>query len=66
MRCPPAGRVQAWLFKGRAEWTDDDYEEVLGMGAMTVHLVSPAILAEARRKYNSRMATNRVLAASSN
>jgi hypothetical protein len=58
--------VQAWLFRGRAEWSDDEFATVLGMGAMTVHLASPFTLVEARRKYNQRMATNRAQTASVN
>jgi hypothetical protein len=58
--------VQAWLFRGRSEWDDNAFEEALGMGAMTVHLASPATLNEALRRYRQRMNTNRVPAAGSN
>jgi hypothetical protein len=52
--------VQAWIFRGRADWNDAEFEQALGMGAMTVHLATPATLAEARRKYRQRMNSNRL------
>jgi hypothetical protein len=63
-----AGRyvVQAWLFRGRADWNDTDIDEVLGMGAMTVHLASPNTLHEARRRYRQRVAATRAEAAGAN
>jgi hypothetical protein len=60
-----AGRfiIQAWLFRGRADWNDNQFVDALNMGAMTVYLASPDTLAEASRRYRQRMATNRMAAA---
>jgi hypothetical protein len=63
-----AGRfvIQAWLFRGRAEWNDTEFEQALSMGSLTVLLASPQTLAEAQARYNRRMMTNRVAAAGGN
>lgn len=55
--------VQAWLFRGRSDWDDAEFEQALGMGAMTVHLASPTTLHEARRKYRTRVAATKEEAA---
>jgi len=52
--------IQAWLFRGRSDWDDSEFEAALGVGAMTVHLASPATLDAARTKYRQRMNANRV------
>src|SRR5205085_2622330 len=52
--------IQAWLYRGRPEWSDEEFEEALGTGAMTVLLASPATLAEARRRFRQRMNANRI------
>jgi hypothetical protein len=55
--CFNAGRfvVQAWLFKGKADWSDEDWEKALDMGTLTVHLVDPRMLDEARRRFRMKL-----------
>jgi hypothetical protein len=55
--CFNAGKfvVLSWLFKGKAEWSERDWEEALSMGALTVHLAAPTSLEEARRKLRQRL-----------
>jgi hypothetical protein len=52
-----AGRfvILAWLFKGKADWADREWEDALSMGALTVHLAEPASLEEARRRYRQKL-----------
>ena len=63
-----AGRfvIQAWIFRGRAEWDDRQIQEALSMGSLTLMLASPLSLSEAQARYNRRMMTNRVAAAGAN
>jgi hypothetical protein len=63
-----AGRfvIQAWIFRGRAEWDDTQFAEALSMGSLTVMLASPQTLSEAQARYNRRMMPNRVAAAVGN
>jgi hypothetical protein len=58
--------VQAWIFRGRSEWNDDEFEAALSMGAMTVNLASPNTLDTARRRYRQRVNASRVEAAGAN
>jgi hypothetical protein len=58
--------IQAWLFRGRSDWDDTQFQEALNMGAMTVYLASPVTLHEASTRYRRRMTTNRVPAAPAN
>jgi hypothetical protein len=52
--------VLSWLFKGKAEWSDRDWEEALSTGALTVHLAAPTSLEEARRKLRQRLNTRKL------
>jgi len=54
--------IQGWLFKGKAHWSDCEWEEALNMGALTLHLVNPGPLAEARRRYRQKLNTRKTAA----
>lgn len=60
--CFNAGKfvILAWLFKGKADWDDREWEGALSMGALTVHLAEPASLDEARRRYRQRLNSRKV------
>lgn len=52
--------MQAWLFRGRSDWNDQEFEEAVNKGAITVHLASPSACEEAGRRYRQRMNTARM------
>jgi hypothetical protein len=60
--CFNAGKfvVLSWLFKGKAEWSDRDWEEALSTGALTVHLAAPTSLDDARRKLRQKLNTRKL------
>jgi hypothetical protein len=60
--CFNAGKfvILAWLFKGKADWDDREWEEALSMGALTVHLAEPTSLEEARRRLRQRLNSRKV------
>lgn len=62
--CFNAGKfvILAWLFKGKADWNDREWEEALSMGALTVLLAEPASLEEARRRFRMRLNSRKVAA----
>jgi len=66
--CFNAGKfvILAWLFKGKADWDDRDWEESLSMGALTFHLAEPASLEEARRRFRQRLNSRKVAALGEN
>jgi hypothetical protein len=55
--CFNAGKfvLLSWIFKGKAEWNDGEWEEALGKGALTVHLAEPGSLHAARQKLHQRL-----------
>jgi hypothetical protein len=60
--CFNAGKIVivAWLFKGKAEWDDRQWEESLGMGALTFRLAEPDAMDEARRRFRQRLNTRKL------
>jgi hypothetical protein len=56
-----AGRfvVQAWFYKGKAEWDDSAWEEALNMETLTIHLTSPESLQEAKTRLRQKLNTGR-------
>ena len=52
--------ILSWLFKGKAEWADKEWEEALSKGALTVHLAEPVSLDEARRRLRQRLNSRKV------
>jgi hypothetical protein len=65
--CFNAGKIVivAWLFRGKAEWDDRQWEESLGMGALTFRLAEPDALDEARRRFRQKLNTRKVAAITS-
>jgi hypothetical protein len=65
--CFNAGKIVivAWLFKGKAEWVDREWEESLGMGALTFRLAEPDALDEARRRLRQKLNTRKLSALAS-
>jgi hypothetical protein len=47
--------LQAYLFRNRHDWNDEAFEQALGMGSITIHLASPDIRREARRRVNQKI-----------
>lgn len=66
--CFNAGKfvILAWLFKGKADWDDREWEDALSMGALTVHLAEPGSLDEARRRFRQRLNSRKVAALGEN
>jgi hypothetical protein len=62
--CFNAGKIVivAWLFRGKAEWDDRQWEESLGMGALTFRLADPDALDEARRRLRQRLNSRKIAA----
>jgi hypothetical protein len=62
--CFNAGKfvILAWLFKGKANWDDQEWEEALSMGALTVHLAGPDSLEDARRRFRQRLNSRKIAA----
>jgi hypothetical protein len=52
--------ILGWLFKGKADWDDREWEEALSMGALTFHLAAPASLDEARKRFRQRLSSRKV------
>src|SRR5262249_39491826 len=40
--------VYAWVYKGRTDWTDQEWQEALSMETLTIHLTGPGCLHEAQ------------------
>jgi hypothetical protein len=66
--CFNAGKfvILAWLFKGKTDWADREWEEALSKGALTVHLAEPASLDEARRRFRQRLNARKIAALGDN
>jgi hypothetical protein len=66
--CFNAGKfvILAWLFKGKADWDDREWEQGLNKGALSIHLASPASLDEARRRLRQRLNARKVAALDEN
>jgi hypothetical protein len=47
--------MMAWVFRGTAEWDDAQWERAVSMESLTVHLVEPSLVAEARRRLRQRL-----------
>lgn len=60
--CFNAGKfvLLSWLFKGKADWADSDWQEALSTGALTVHLAAPTSLGEARRRLRQKLNTRKL------
>jgi hypothetical protein len=60
--CFNAGKfvVLSWLFKGKADWDDREWQESLSMGALTFHLAAPDSLDQARRRFRQKLTTRKV------
>jgi hypothetical protein len=56
-----AGRlvVCAWLYKGRPDWTETDWQEAIDMQSLTVHLTLPDSLREAQNRIRQRLNSGR-------
>jgi len=59
--CFHAGRfvVQAWLYKGKSDWSDSDWVEALSQETLTIHLTGPDALHEAQGRVRQRLGTGR-------
>jgi hypothetical protein len=53
----------SWIFRGKADWAEKDWEQALSMGALTVYLASPSSVDDARRKVNQKFTTRKIEAA---
>src|SRR5262249_41659725 len=55
--CFNAGKfvILSWLFKGKAEWADKEWEEALSKGALTVHLAQPVSRDEAHSQCRCKL-----------
>jgi hypothetical protein len=47
--------VQAWIYKGRADWADSDWEGALKAETLTIHLTSPEALREAQTRFRHKL-----------
>lgn len=57
-----AGRyiIISWIFRGKPEWTEKDWESALNKEALTCYLCSPDLLGIAQQKINQRLNTRKM------
>jgi hypothetical protein len=49
--------MQAWFYKGKANWTEDDWVNALSTETLTIHLTGPEALQDARSRFRQTFGT---------
>jgi hypothetical protein len=60
--CVRAGQfvIQAWLNRGRPEFTDKDFDDALSIGSLTTNLTSPESMEKARHKIRQKLQSTKM------